>query len=113
MIRRALLLALFIPAAAMADSVTLEVGATRKVNVGMARGLFCDDNTIVAGSIATDESGQANIVTLTGLSPGSTLCRAGDVALGATRVISVTVTKAKPKQPAKQEPPGDGEKRDD
>ena len=95
---------------ALAEPITLAVGATVTVNVGIARGVGCDDPSIVTATSSSDQSGEANIVTLRGLAEGSTTCRAGNVAFGAVRVLEVTVVKPNPK-PKQPEPPPDPERR--
>jgi hypothetical protein len=101
MTRRLVWLAALAPAVALAQSVTVEVGGTAKVNVGIARGVLCTDSSIVSATSDTDKTGESNVVTLTGLEVGTTTCRAGNVALGSVHVIEVTV---KPKQKPKPKP---------
>jgi len=74
--RVAILLALC--ATALADNlVSVRVGESVKRDVGYARGLVCDDASVVEATIATDEKRDVNVVTFTGLKVGRTACRAG------------------------------------
>lgn len=74
--RVAILLALC--ATAFADgTVSLKVGESVKRDVGYARGLLCDDTSIVDATIATDDKRDVNVVTFVGLKVGRTSCRAG------------------------------------
>lgn len=59
------------------DVVSVRVGETAKRDVGYARGLICDDTTIVEATIATDEKRDVNVITFKGLKAGRTACRAG------------------------------------
>lgn len=57
-------------------SVELAVGTTKTLDVGFARGLTCDDTTIVHAELR-GASPTSNVLVLTGLRAGRTLCRAG------------------------------------
>ena len=59
------------------DTVSVRVGDTVKRDVGYARGLLCDDTTVVEATIATDEKRDVNVVSFKGLKVGTTSCRAG------------------------------------
>jgi hypothetical protein len=102
--------AVLLPMAAFADAVDLEVGETKKVDVGISRGVMCDDLSVIAVDMETDDKSQTNKVVITGLKPGSTLCRAGRIAEGnPQRMLEVTVhekSKGAPK-PAEKKPPGE------
>ena len=76
--------------------VTVAVGDTVKRDVGYARGLHCDDTTIVAAEIATDTERDVNVVSLTGLAVGKTQCRAG-TQRGRPVVVFAGEVTAKPK----------------
>ncbi len=64
-------------AAADPLQVSIAVDQTATRDVGYARGLHCDDTSIVAADITTDTARDTNVVTFKGLAPGKTLCRAG------------------------------------
>jgi hypothetical protein len=87
------------PATAAADpvvgetSVQLEVGATRSMDVGFARGLQCDDLTIVHAELVA-ASPTSNRLVLRGLKPGRTMCRAGTLGTP-TVLVHITVTPKK------------------
>ena len=57
-------------------AVELTVGATTSLDVGFARGLMCDDTTIVRAELRP-ASPTSNLLVLTGLKRGSTDCRVG------------------------------------
>mgnify|MGYP001546853557 FL=1 len=57
-------------------SVDLVVGATKTLDVGFARGLACDDTSVVHAELR-GASPTSNVLVLTGLREGRTLCRAG------------------------------------
>jgi hypothetical protein len=68
------------PARARADvansgSIDVEVGGTIEVDVGYARGLRCDDVSIVRADLVTRND--HNYFVVTGLKVGSTHCRVG------------------------------------
>lgn len=77
-------LALFVTTTttALADPVVGEtaldvaVGETKSLDVGFARGLQCDDTSVVAAELR-NVSPTSNRLFLTGLKTGRTLCRAG------------------------------------
>ena len=75
--------------------VTVAVGDTVKRDVGYARGLHCDDTSIVSAEIATDAARDVNVVSLTGLKVGKTLCRAGTDLGRPVVVLGVEVTAKK------------------
>jgi hypothetical protein len=70
------------PCVAFADpvvgetSVQIPVGATTSLDVGFARGIQCDDITVVHAELRA-ASPTSNVLVLTGLKRGATLCRAG------------------------------------
>jgi hypothetical protein len=91
------LLCLLLPAAALAD-VDIAVGDSREVDVGVARGVVCDDLSIVSAEMTTAPDTQTNKVTFKGLKVGRTECRVGNVALGSpTMLIRVSVHLPLPK----------------
>ena len=70
-------------------SLELAVGKTASYDVGFARGLQCDDLTIVRADLRAD-SPTANRLFITGLHAGVTACRAGT--LGApSLLVHITV----------------------
>lgn len=94
MIRPALSLALAVllsASLARADnSVTVAVGKTEMVDVGMARGLNCDDLTVAQVEIRT-RSAENNQLVITGLKPGRTSCRVGTPSAGPTVLVNIRV----------------------
>jgi len=72
------------------DSVTVEVGKTTTVDVGLAKGLNCDDLTVAQVVIRT-RSAENNQLVITGLKPGKTWCRAGLPNAGATALVHIVV----------------------
>jgi hypothetical protein len=57
-------------------SLDVSVGGTASLDVGFARGLLCDDVTVVRAELRA-ESPTSNRLFVTGLRRGATLCRAG------------------------------------
>ena len=98
MVRTALpftLAVLLAAASAFADgAVTVEVGKTATVDVGMAKGLNCDDLSVADVQIRT-RSAQTNELVITGLKPGKTWCRAGMPNVGATALVQIRVLEKK------------------
>jgi hypothetical protein len=88
---RALALAALLVAslASADDSVRVAVGQTTTVNVGLAKGLNCDDLTVAQVEIRS-RSAENNQLVITGLKPGKTWCRAGTT-LGATALVHIVV----------------------
>ncbi|MFN0063865.1 MAG: hypothetical protein ACKVPX_15270 [Myxococcaceae bacterium] len=75
------------------SNLSLQVGETLSLGVGSARGLLCDDLSVVSPNIQA-EGGQ-NVVRLLGLRIGKTLCRAGsDAAGGPQTFFDITVRAA-------------------
>jgi hypothetical protein len=70
-------------------SVTVQVGETQTVEVGNLHGLICDDLTLVQPELRGGES--TNVLLLTGLKAGKTLCRAGVQKDGRFKLVHVTV----------------------
>jgi hypothetical protein len=92
MLRPALALAALLTASlALADdSVTVEVGKTTTVDVGLAKGLNCDDLSVAQVQIR-NSSPDNNQLVITGLKPGKTWCRAGMPNAGATALVHIVV----------------------
>ena len=72
------------------NSVTVLVGKTTRVDVGLAKGLNCDDLTVADVEIRT-RSPENNELVITGLKPGKTWCRAGVSSGGATALVHIIV----------------------
>jgi hypothetical protein len=87
---------LLVAASAAADpvvgetSVDVPVGSTVSIDVGYARGLQCDDVTIVQAELR-GVSPTSNRLFLKGLRRGATACRAGTIAGGPSVLVHVTV----------------------
>jgi hypothetical protein len=80
--------------ASAADSVTVEVGKTTTVDVGLAKGLNCDDLTVAQVEIRS-RSAENNQLVVTGLKPGKTWCRAGMPSAGVTALVHIVVVEKK------------------
>ncbi len=89
---RAFALAAFLAAslASANNAVTVQVGKTTRVDVGLAKGLNCDDLTVADVEIR-NRSPENNELVITGLKPGKTWCRAGVSTAGATALIHIIV----------------------
>jgi hypothetical protein len=61
-----------------APRIDVEVGETAERDVGFAIGLLCDDLAIVHAELRP-ETPESNVLRVTGVQPGDTLCRAGTV----------------------------------
>jgi hypothetical protein len=72
------------------DSVTVAVGKTKTVDVGLAKGLNCDDLSVAQVEIR-NRNAENNELVITGLKPGSTWCRAGLPNAGATALVNIIV----------------------
>ncbi len=70
-------------------SIEVAVGATKSIDVGFARGLQCDDVTIVHAELRA-ASPTSNRLFLTGVRPGVTQCRAGTLGTP-TVLVHITV----------------------
>jgi hypothetical protein len=71
-------------------SVTVPVGKTTTVDVGLAKGLNCDDLSVAQVQIRTRSADQNELV-ITGLKPGRTWCRAGMPNAGPTALVNIVV----------------------
>lgn len=88
-----LALTLLLVARAWAEAeafVQVEVGRTKRVDVGLAKGLNCDDLSVAKVEIV-NRSAENNQVVVTGLQPGRTWCRAGLPQTGATVLVKIVV----------------------
>jgi hypothetical protein len=95
--RWVLLGSLAVAAVAFADgadgvlNLSVKVGETQSVDVGPAIGLFCDDLSIAKIEMKAGTETD-NRLQVTGVKPGSTLCRVGSDQLGYKRFVQITVT---------------------
>ncbi|MBL0220462.1 MAG: hypothetical protein IPQ07_42150 [Myxococcales bacterium] len=74
--------------------LVVEVGKTVSTKVGFAMGHLCDDETIVRAEMQNGTTDD-NLFVVTGLKPGTTLCRAGVVEDRPTVLFEITVTAKK------------------
>ena len=99
MFRAALLLCLFLLAgpvhAQPARQIELEVGKTAKVDVGLSRGLNCDDLAVVDAKLEPTKDKKELLLVVKGKAAGETYCRAG-TSLGSTVLIHITVVEPPP-----------------
>lgn len=70
-------------------SLEVAVGETASMSVGFARGLQCDDLTVIQAELRAD-SGSSNRLFIKGLRAGSTDCRVG-TAGPPTLLVHITV----------------------
>jgi hypothetical protein len=75
--------------------VKLKVGQKKKLNVGLAKGLMCDDGTVVQAELRPVSESENELV-LVGLKPGKTACRAGTANVAWSKLVYVRVTAASP-----------------
>ncbi len=66
--------------------VALVVGQTVELPVGWALGYICDDTAILRAELYNRDP-YTNIFAITGIEPGTTLCRVGTNQLGATSYL--------------------------
>jgi hypothetical protein len=105
---------LLVTSAAHADGtrVDVNVGQSVEVLVGYARGLICDDLSIIDADLhaKTDDN---NALTVTGKAVGTTMCRVGTDALRVRYLFEIHVNPAPPPPPppappvTKKPPPSD------
>jgi hypothetical protein len=88
------------PPLAFADSpiasgthVKLKVGQEKRLNVGLAMGLECNDGTVVQAELQP-RSASVNELVLVGLKPGKTACRAGTANVSRSKLVYIQVTAA-------------------
>jgi hypothetical protein len=81
--------------------VTVAVGQTVELEVGYAMGHLCDSETIVRAEMR-NKTTDTNVVAITGLAVGTTLCRAGTVTVEnrPTILFEITVVAAPKRKPA-------------
>ena len=78
-----------------ARQVELEVGKSTKVDVGLSRGLNCDDLSVVDAKFESTKDKKELVLVLKGKAAGETYCRAG-TGLGPTVLIHITVVEPPP-----------------
>ena len=59
------------------NKLEVEVGKTVEREVGVLRGYFCDDPSLITATVVT--RGDTNVWVVTGAKVGTTQCRVGDV----------------------------------
>jgi hypothetical protein len=74
------------------STLRVEIGKTVERQVGVLRGYFCDDPSLVTAELVT--RGDVNVWIVTGAKIGTTLCRVGDQFHPAL-LFDVTVVAAK------------------
>jgi hypothetical protein len=79
--------------------IRLAVGQTVAREVGYAMGHLCDDETVVRAEMKNGTVDD-NLFVVTGLRPGTTLCRAGTEQNRPTVLFEITVAPAAPTKPA-------------
>ncbi len=84
------------PAYAEGQPIEVEVGHTVEIDVGYARGVICDDLTILDADLRA-KTEQSNAFVVTGKAEGRTLCRVGTDALHVRFLFDIHVVPAKPK----------------
>jgi hypothetical protein len=96
MLARFTVMGVLVAASAAADpvvgetNVEIAVGASTSIDVGFARGLQCDDVTIVQAELR-GVSPTSNRLFLKGLRRGATACRAGTIAASPSVLVHITV----------------------
>jgi len=73
-----------------ARAVELQVGKTAKIDVGLSRGLNCDDPSVVDAKLVESKDKKHLVLVLKGKVAGETYCRAG-TGLGSTVLVHITV----------------------
>ena len=76
-----------------APRLDVAVGETVDRDVGVARGWFCDDPSLVRADLVT--RGDHNVWIVTGVKAGRTLCRVGTDLAGPHLVIDVHVLRVR------------------
>lgn len=72
-------------------SIDVEVGQTAERDVGIAIGLLCDDLSLIHAELRSGTP-ESNVLRVTGVRPGDTLCRAGTVPGRPVFVFEIHVT---------------------
>jgi hypothetical protein len=76
--------------------LSIELGKRVEVNVGYARGYFCDDPSLIQAEVVN--RGDYNVWVVTGAKLGQTLCRVGTDPYAPARVFDLRVVPAKKKK---------------
>lgn len=87
-----------VAAAVRADEpphLDVAVGRTVEHDVGIAMGLRCDDVSIARIALR-ERSPASNVLVVTGVAPGTTMCRVGLVVGRPTYLFEIRVTAARP-----------------
>jgi len=85
------------PAYAEGQPIEVELGKSVELDVGYARGVICDDLTIIDADLHA-KTEQSNAFVITGKALGSTMCRVGTDALHVRFLFDIHVVPAKPKR---------------
>lgn len=80
--------------------LVVEVGQTVSREVGFAMGHMCDDETILRAEMKNGTP-ENNLFVVTGVKPGTTLCRAGTVQDRPTTLFEVRVVPKRTKPPSR------------
>jgi hypothetical protein len=84
------------PAYAEGQRVEVEVGHSVELDVGYARGVICDDLTIIDADLHA-KTEQTNAFVVTGKALGTTMCRVGTDAFHVHFLFEIHVVAAKSK----------------
>ncbi len=76
--------------------LSVELGKRVEVNVGYARGWFCDDPSLIQADLVTRDD--HNVWIVTGAKLGQTMCRVGTDAYAPAYVFDLHVVPAKKKK---------------
>lgn len=77
-----------------APRLEVAVGKTVEHDVGIAMGLRCDDVSIARIALR-ERSAESNVLVVTGVAPGTTLCRVGLIVGRPTYLFEIRVTAAR------------------
>lgn len=80
--------------------LVVEVGQTVSREVGFAMGHMCDDETILHAEMKNGTP-ENNLFVVTGVKPGTTLCRAGTVQDRPTILFEIRVVPKRAKRPSR------------
>ncbi len=77
--------------------IEVEVDKTVEVEVGRLIGFHCDQPKLIDAQMKTrrDTRGDVNVFVVKGVTAGTTLCRIGGAALGASQLFEVVVREPK------------------
>jgi hypothetical protein len=85
------------------EQIVVEVGQTVSREVGFAMGHLCDDETIIRAEMKNGTL-ENNLFVVTGVKPGTTLCRAGTAEHRPTILFEITVIEPTPAKPPQKRP---------